>query len=198
MAWLAVVLAAAIVVGVLVAVKSNRLPTGVDTVGRVTPSRAAAAAPPDALSTVAFECSGSTGLGVAGAPPVAYVSSVRVATQVGYDRVTIEFANGRPSDVVLSTQGSANFTKGPGGQSVALKGQDGALVTIHGSDGHTQYRGPADVKTGLSTVLEVRQVQDFEGTVQWAIGLSRVACYRVAFFDNPVKLVMDFQAGPKA
>jgi hypothetical protein len=198
MAWLAVVLAAVIVVGVFVAAKSNRLPTGVHTVSRVTPSRAAAATPPDALSTVAFDCSGSTGLGVAGAPPVAYVSAVRVTKQVGYDRVTIEFANGRPGDVVLSTQPSANFTKGPGGQPVALKGQDGALVTIHGSDGHTEYRGPADVKTGYSTVVELRQVQDFEGTVQWAIGLSRVACYRVAFLDNPVRLVMDFQAGPKA
>lgn len=187
-------LAGAIVVGIFVAANSMRHSAVVDTASRVTPSQVATTST-DALSTIAFNCSGSTGLGVAGAPPIAYVSAVRVATLVGYDRVTIDFENGRPNDVVLNTQRSASFTEAPGGGSVALKGQDGALVTIHGGDGHTHLRGPTDINTGYSTVVELRQLRDLEGTVQWAIGLSRVACYRMTFYDNPVRLVMDFRAG---
>ena len=48
---------------------------------------------------------------------------------------------------------------------------------------------------GLPTRREVRQILDSGGTVQWAIGLSKVACYRVSSYDNPARLVVDVQAG---
>jgi len=152
-------------------------------------------APSDPLATDTFKCSASIGLGVSGAPPVAYVKAVGANAYGGFERVTIEFANSRPQDVVLSLQQSSTFTTdGPGGQSFVLKGQDGALVTIHDSDGHSDYHGPTDLKTKDSTVLELRQIHDSEGTVQWAIGLSTAACYRATFYDSPVRLVIDFQA----
>jgi hypothetical protein len=113
----------------------------------------------------------------------------------GYERVTIEFANSRPHDVVLSLQQSSTFTtQDAGGQTFTLKGLDGAIVTIHGGDGHSDYHGPTDIKTKGSTVLELRQIVDVDGTVQWAIGLSGPSCYRATFYDNPVRLVIDFQA----
>jgi hypothetical protein len=64
---------------------------------------------------------------------------------------------------------------------------------MHGADEHTSYSGPTDIKTGYSVLVEARQMQDFEGTVQWALGLSKSACYRVFFLTNPDRLVIDVQ-----
>jgi hypothetical protein len=189
-------LATATVVTGLIAVMPRLRPAGLHSGTPATPSQGApASASPDPLATEAFKCSASIGLGVSGAPQVVYVKAVSADARGGYERVTIEFANGRPHDVVLSLQQSSTFTtQDTGGQSFTLKGLDGALVTIHGSEGHSEYHGPADIKTKGSTVLELRQIVDVDGTVQWAIGLSGVACYRATFYDNPVRLVIDFQA----
>jgi len=196
-AGLASLLAAFIVLTGVIALAWQLRPAGLRTGAPVTGSPAAPGlAPADPLATVAFKCSASIGLGISGAPQVAYVKAVGAKAYDGFERVTIEFANGRPQDVVLSLQQSSTFiTDGPGGQSFVLEGQDGALVTIHGSDGHSDYHGPTDIKTKDSTVLELRQIHDSEGTVQWAIGLSIVACYRATFYDKPIRLVIDFQAG---
>jgi len=197
MAGLAVVLAGAVVVGGLLVAGSHLRPAAPRPIARVTPAQATPASPlPDPLAADAFKCAASLGLGVSGAPPVALIDAVRVEAQTGYERVTIAFANGRPHDVVLSLQQTSTFTSEQGGgQSFALKGQAGALLTIHGSDGHTDYRGSTDIVTKLPTVLELRQILDSGGTVQWAIGLSKVACYRVSSYDNPARLVVDVQAG---
>jgi len=75
-----------------------------------------------------------------------------------------------------------------------LKGQHGALVTLTKTDGHIEYRGPTDIVTGDPVLLELRKVRDSEDTVQWAIGLSRAPCYRMAFVDKPTRLIIDFRA----
>ena len=45
-------------------------------------------------------------------------------------------------------------------------------------------------------MLEVRKVEDYKGTVQWAIGVAGVPCYRMAFLDSPVRLAIDFRSAP--
>ena len=37
------------------------------------------------------------------------------------------------------------------------------------------------------------QMEDFEGVVQWGLGLSKLACYRAFFLTNPTRLVIDVQ-----
>jgi len=32
-----------------------------------------------------------------------------------------------------------------------------------------------------------------EPTDEWAVGLAQAPCYRMAFYDNPVVLVVDFK-----
>ena len=39
----------------------------------------------------------------------------------------------------------------------------------------------------------MRQVQDFEGTVQWALGLAHPGCYAYTFLTNPTRLVIYIQ-----
>jgi len=182
------VLLAAVVIGGLVVSNLNRSPSR--TVHLPTVSGT-----PDWVSTLPFNCLGSAGLAVGPTSPLARIDAVRTDTNARFDRVTIQFTDGAPHDVHLSTQQGAKFAEGASGQTVTLMGQNGALVTLHNADGHTDYSGLTDIKTGYRVVLELRRVQDFEGTVQWAIGLSQVPCYRMALMDNPARLVVDFRAG---
>jgi hypothetical protein len=144
---------------------------------------------------VQYDCSGAPFVIVArqSVPPLAYVDAVRTGTHTGYDRLTIEFQNGQPTSIELRPQSNAKFTKSPSGLAVTLSGKDGILITIKGSDAHTAYSGSTDIKTGYTGLLEVRQVQDFEGTVQWGLGLSAPACYKATILTNPVRLVIDIQ-----
>ena len=148
----------------------------------------------DPLTTAPFTCGGSTGLGVSSAPAVAFVSSIAATRRSGFDRVTFGFRNGRPRDVVIATQNTAQFTAGAGGPGAVLKGTQGATITIYNSDTHSEYHGPTDIQTGYSTVLELRQIAVSTGSVEWAIGLAGAPCYRVAFYDNPAALVADFRS----
>jgi hypothetical protein len=95
--------------------------------------------------------------------------------------------------VDMSPHDGTTFTQGASGQQVTLKGSTGLLVIIHGADQHTAYSGSIDIKPGYSVLLEVRQTEDFEGTVQWGLGLAKTACYREFFLTNPARLVIDIQ-----
>jgi hypothetical protein len=150
------------------------------------------ATPPDS-SLPAFVCTGPVSLAGTSSPAVAFVDAVRTGTHTGYDRVTIEFNNGEPANVDMSPHAGTTFTQGASGQQVTLQGSTGMLVIIHGADEHTAYSGSIDIKPGYSVLVELRQVEDFEGTVQWGLGLSKSACYRVFYLTNPARLVIDIQ-----
>jgi hypothetical protein len=126
---------------------------------------------------------------------VVFVDGVRTGTHTGYDRITIEFQNGQPPTVEIQSQGTTTFTQGASGQQVVLQGSKGLLVTIHSADEHTAYTGSTDLKTGYNGLVEARQVQDFEGTVQWGLGLEGSGCYRAFFMTGPDRLVIDVQTG---
>jgi len=127
------------------------------------------------------------------APLTAYIDAVRTGSHTGYDRITIEFQNGPPSSIEVRPQGNSTFTQGASGQSVTLAGNAGLLIIIRGADEHTAYSGSTDFKTAYPVLLEARQMEDFEGTVQWGLGLSKSACYRAFFLANPTRLVVDLQ-----
>ena len=156
------------------------------------PSTSPSATPDTSLPP--FVCASSTSITGQAPPLSAYIDAVRTGTHTGYDRLTIEFNNGEPSLIEIKPQSGTTFTQGASGQQVTLVGQAGILVTIHGADAHTAYSGPTDLKTGYPVMVEVRQVQDFEGVVQFAIGLSNAACYRGFILLNPARLVIDIQA----
>ncbi len=200
MAGLAAGLIAVIVVGVLVVASFNRHQTSVlpgtaptpSTTPSSNPSPSPAQTPPDS-NLPAFVCAGPVSLVGTGSPTVAFVDAVRTGTHSGYDRMTIEFNNGEPGTVDMSPHDGTTFTQGASGQQVTLQGSTGLLVIIRGSDEHTAYGGSTDIKTAYSALLELRQVDDFEGTVQWGLGLSKTACYRAFYLTNPARLVIDIQ-----
>lgn len=203
--WMAGVAAgviAAILVGVLVVSSLNRhqtsgVPGTIPSPSAVATPGASPSASPTAMASPtspagAYTC-GSSAQGVSNPPLVAYVDAVRTGTHSGYDQVTIQFSTAQPSDVAIEPQPSATFTGAPSGQVITLAGQHGILITIRGADGHTQYTGPVDFKTNYAVLKELRQVQDFEGTVQWALGLARPGCYAYTFLTNPTRLVLYIQ-----
>jgi hypothetical protein len=197
-AGIAAALIATIVVGLLVVANLNRHPTSLVPGSQPSPSASASASSSPSVSLTpnlpAFTCSSSAQhFDFAQVPPLALVDAVRPGTHTGYDRLTIEFKTGHPTDIGLNEQGGASFTQSPKGQVVTLAGSAGILVTIQGADEHTDYSGPLDFKTGYPVLLEASQVQDFEGTVQWGLGLSKSACYRAFFLTNPTRLVIDIQ-----
>jgi len=202
MAGLAAGLIALIIVGVLVVSNFNRhqtsgVPAGVAGPSPTAVATAAPSASPSALPSPVspagpYTCAASDKTNPS-APLSAYIDAVRTGTHAGYDQVTIQFSDGQPSEVQIMTQSSATFTESPRGQAVTLAGRDGILITIRGADGHTQYTGPTDFKTNYAVLVELRQVQDFEGIVQWALGLSRNACYAYTFLSNPTRLVVYIQ-----
>ena len=195
--WIAGVAAgliAAIVIGVFVVSNFNRhLTSGVP--GGL-PSPSPVQTSPD-TNLPAFSCNSYTGFVMKTTsppqPPIAFIDMVRTGTHSGYDRITIEFQNGVPAKVDVTTQSNATFTQGASGQSTTLAGNAGLLIVIHGADEHTAYSGTTDFKTNYPVLLEARQMEDFEGTVQWGLGLSKSACYRAFFLTNPTRLVIDIQ-----
>lgn len=193
-AGIAAALIAAVVVSLLVVANLNRHPTSV-VPGSTAASPSGSATP--ASNLPAFTCDAFAGYvandTIPASPPVAFIDAVRPGTHAGYDRITIEFNNTIPKQGEVATQSSSIFTQGASGQPVTLAGNAGILVTMHGADAHTAYSGPIDFKTGYPVLLEARQVQDFEGTVQWGLGLSKPACYRTFNLTNPMRLVIDIQ-----
>ncbi|HYL08732.1 MAG TPA: hypothetical protein VEU76_09280 [Candidatus Udaeobacter sp.] len=150
---------------------------------------------PDVLAGMPFNCLGGAGLGAGPYATVSQVSRLSAAAGHGYDRLTIVFSVAVPSQTSLSSQSGATFTQAGGGQPVTLEGAYGAILTLHPADAHTAFRGQTDLKPHLPAILELRLVQDSDGVVGWAVGLSRSPCYRLAYLTDPLRVVVDFQTG---
>ncbi len=197
--WIAAAAAAVIailLVGVLVVANPLNRPNRQGPIAGTSPTptpSAPAASPTPSPSLPAMVCATNQPPMTSSAPAVVFIDSLRTGTHAGYDRLTIEFKNGAPTLVDAQWQTSTTFTQSPSGQTVTVQGTHGILVTMHGADLHTDYTGSLDIKTGYSGLIEVRRVQDFEGVVQLALGVSGPGCYRWFFLSNPDRLVIDIQ-----
>lgn len=198
--WLAAVAAAVmavLIIGVLYVAGPLKPPL---TVGGVhpTPSPSPSAQPtsqpsPIPTPSVAYVCTASTVNSVGNPPAVVYVSGLRTGTHTGYDRLTIDLANGEPATVEVKVQTGTSFTMSPSGLATTVRGKNAILLTIRGADLHTSYNGSTDIVTGYPGLAEVKRIQDFEGVVQLAVGLNGATCYRAYFLNSPDRLVIDIQ-----
>lgn len=201
--WFAGVAAAVIavlIVGVLfIANPFRNAPSTAGAVHSPSPSPSTVATPSQSpspspsASAQPFVCASSTYNPQPAQLPVAYVSALRAGAHTGYDRLTIEFANGAPTQVEIRPSSGTTYTLSPSGMQTTLKGKDSILVIIHGSDLHTSYSGSTDIVTGYTGLAEVKRLEDFEGVVQLGLGLNGPACYRVSWLTSPTRLVIDVQ-----
>lgn len=124
-----------------------------------------------------------------------FIDALHTGTNAAYDRLTVEFANGVPTPIEVTIRRGTSFTMSPSGIQTNLRGENGILIVIHGADLHTSYTGSTDLVTGYPTLAEVKRVEDFEGTVQLALGVNGAGCYRTSFLSNPNRFVIDVGAG---
>ena len=163
------------------------------------PTQAAASAPriapppvtpptPPGSALPAFACADTTG----GRTGVANVVAVRVSEQPGYDRFVMQFDSLVPSYTV-KRQSRPVFALGPSGQTITLSGTAGVLLQVHSATGASTFTGPSDFTQAEYLVLkEARQTEDYEGYVDWGMGLGSPACLRSFTLSSPPRLVVDF------
>ena len=201
-AAVAAVVLTALILGVLyVANPLRQSPIGSVGPGKQTPSPSVGPSPqptptPSQSTLPPFACSANTlsPTSPSGQPPVAYVSDLKTGVHPGYERLTITFSNGMPHDgAQFKPQTGTSFDGAPSGQPTTTTGNNGLKVILSGADMHSSYSGSRDIVTGYSTLVEVRQVEDYEGVVQLAIGINGDACYRAFYLGSPPRLVIDIQ-----
>jgi hypothetical protein len=126
-----------------------------------------------------FSCVTQSGGSVTSPPSL--VTRLRVSRHDEFDRFAVRL-DGPLGQWSVTPQNSATFLQDPSGLPVTLRGVAGLGVVIHGAQAHTnagQPTVPTDLQPNFPTILEVRQVGDFEGVVSWGIGLRQPACFRV-------------------
>ena len=135
-----------------------------------------------------FACKDTSG----GASGTSNVTAVRTGEDPSFDRFVLQFDSRVPAYTV-KRQAKATFTQGASGQTITLVGSSGVLITLKSTNQSGSYTGPTDITHPEFTILkEARVVQDFEGTVQWGIGLASPVCMRAFTLSDPARLVIDF------
>jgi hypothetical protein len=137
----------------------------------------------------AFACADAQG----GKTGVANVITARTSEQLGYNRFVLQF-DGIVPTFSVKRQPKPVFTMGASGQTVTLSGTAGVLITVHSATGNTTFTGSNDlIHSDYAVIKEARQLQDFEGTVAWGLGISKPSCMRVFTLTDPARLVVDLQ-----
>ena len=106
------------------------------------------------------------------------------------------------------------FTFRAGGESLAVEGRAFLRVNFLEMYGHPSpdrawsdhtrsdrrdavaafsERSPAELRPGLEVIAQICPSDDFEGYLEWIIGLTRGARWRVSRLDAPVRLLVDVE-----
>jgi hypothetical protein len=144
---------------------------------------------PPGTNLPAFACVDASG----GKTGVANVITARTSEQIGYDRFVLQF-DGIVPTYTVKRQPKPVFTMGASGREVTLSGTAGIVITVHSATGNTTFTGSNDIfHSDFEVIKEARQLQDFEGTVAWGLGISKPTCMRVFALTDPARLVVDLQ-----
>jgi hypothetical protein len=153
-----------------------------------------------------FVCSSSETVKNAPNAPYGQLVSTRAAAHPGFDRFVMEFkpGSGVPNYRVYR-QGSPKFFMDGSGDPIELTGAAGIGITAQMASGWDMqtgqpiFNGPRRFSAeGTGLLNEAAFTGDFEGQVNWALGLKRTACHRVFELSNPPRLVVDIQTNGQA
>ncbi len=123
-----------------------------------------------------------------------------VRTALGGDsavRVVFQFAESRVPGYTIA-YGKQSPTSCGSGKDVAVAGKAYLAVRLspaqaHAARGSDQVAtaGPRDRRLALGPLLQLTQTCDFEGVVQWVLGLREQLPYRAFTLVAPARLVVD-------
>ena len=94
------------------------------------------------------------------------------------DIFTLTFDQG-VSQFEATPQASPNFTADPSGLPIVLQGSAGVRIVLRGLHFPGDPSGPSSFMPGGALVEEIRRIGDFEGVVNWAVGLRAPGCASV-------------------
>jgi hypothetical protein len=141
-----------------------------------------------------------------GVPP-AMLRAVETAPRPGYDRVVFEFTGDSVPGyriAYVTAPPLAPLRRCGSGEVVSLAGAQRLVVRFEPARAHDDRGNPAPVERdrapGLPVVREMRLVCDFEGQVEWALGVQgegpAAPPYRVSELTGPARLLLDVRHGP--
>jgi hypothetical protein len=120
---------------------------------------------------------------------------IRTGAHPCFERVVIELGGIGEMPGVRVGYVDDPVTLGPSDMTVEIAGDATLLVAVAAwmpdmeGDG---WAGPTDITpTNVEHILELRQVENFEGMHQWAIGLDEERPFDVMFLDAPPRIVID-------
>lgn len=129
----------------------------------------------------------------ANAAPV-LLRSVRTASRQNFDRVVFEFAGRKLPGYHIEYIDRPARQCGSG-DDVSLRGDALLRVRLTPAQAHTEA-GVATINNrervlNLKLMKEMKATCDFEGEVEWVLGLAAPNRYRVIELSNPARLVVD-------
>jgi hypothetical protein len=127
------------------------------------------------------------------APPMPLLMHVRTGEHEGYDRITFEFEGERPGYRVEYVQ--PPITQDPSDLPVEVAGDAFLRIRLESAAAHDDSGNPTfaqmELTPGYTTLLEAEQIGDFEGVVNWVLGLSEEVDFRVGTLDSPPRIYID-------
>lgn len=123
---------------------------------------------------------------------------VRAGRHTGYERVVFEMAGDTLPGYRITYVNPPVVACGSG-KHVSLAGKAALVVRLtpaqaHDEEGHPTIEDRRQ-KPGFPVIEEMALTCDFEGQVQWALGLARQVPYRVLELQHPARLVLDLEEG---
>ena len=122
-------------------------------------------------------------------------SDIRTGAHPCFERVVIELAGPGDMPGVRVEYVDDPVHLSPSDETVEIDGDATLLISVAAwmpsmeGDG---YAGPTDFSpTNVGHILQVRQVENFEGMSAWAIGLDTERDFEVTFLESPARVVVD-------
>jgi hypothetical protein len=122
-------------------------------------------------------------------------SDIRTGAHPCFERVVIELAGPGDMPGVRVEYVDDPVHLSPSDETVDIDGDATLVISVAAwmpsmeGDG---YAGPVDFSpTNVEHILQVRQVENFEGMSAWAIGLDTARDFEVTFLQSPARIVVD-------
>jgi hypothetical protein len=126
------------------------------------------------------------------------LTAARLAGHPGYDRFVLEFDDVVPGYEVRYVDGPV--IADPSGETVVVRGDHALAIRLEPSSGYDMrndpagpsYTGPTRIRAASTTVVrEAVETGDFEGVLQWVLGIDGEQPFLVTELSSPPRLVVD-------
>jgi hypothetical protein len=117
-----------------------------------------------------------------------FLTAIRTGQHPGYDRVVFEFRGGVPgyrAEYVTQVRADAS------GKLVPLAGHAFLHLVFRPSSAYQTYHGPATLRPGLPSLLQISAAGDFEGYLSFGLGLSERVGFTISALTKPSRVVLD-------